>query len=159
MSKSNNSLLALIAFRGREAELLLPPTRSLQRAKKSLADLPGGGGTPLAHGIEQAMLVADQGRRSGGIPLVVFLIGYILVHRGASRAEIVASMHNPVIADLMGLTIANLVWHMRLGLQVVIEDYVHTDHTKYLLLLLNTFFSVVMAVAGLYAILKMSIGL
>lgn len=94
-----------------------------------------------------------------GIPLVVFLIGYILVHRGASRAEIVASMHNPVIAVLMGLTIANLVWHMRLGLQVVIEDYVHTDHTKYLLLLLNTFFSVVMAVAGLYAILKMSIGL
>jgi len=64
---------ALIAFRGREAELLLPPTRSLQRAKKSLADLPGGGGTPLAHGIEQAMLVADQVRRSGGIPLVVFL--------------------------------------------------------------------------------------
>jgi len=94
-----------------------------------------------------------------GIPLVVFLIGYILLHRGASRAEIVASMHNPVVAVLMGLTIANLVWHMRLGLQVVIEDYVHTDHTKYLLLLLNTFFSVVMAVTGLYAILKMSIGL
>lgn len=64
---------ALIAFRGREAEVLLPPTRSLQRAKKSLADLPGGGGTPLAHGIEQSMLVADQVRRAGGIPLVVFL--------------------------------------------------------------------------------------
>jgi magnesium chelatase subunit D len=64
---------ALIAFRGKQAELLLPPTRSLQRAKKSLADLPGGGGTPLAAGIEQSMLVADQVRRSGGIPLVVFL--------------------------------------------------------------------------------------
>jgi len=94
-----------------------------------------------------------------GIPLVIFLIGYILVHRGASRAEIVASMHNPIVAILMGLTIANLVWHMRLGLQVVIEDYVHADHTKYFLLLLNTFFSVLMAAAGLYAILKMSIGL
>ena len=94
-----------------------------------------------------------------GIPLVVFLIGYILVHRGASRAEIVASMHNPIVAILMGLTIANLVWHMRLGLQVVIEDYVHTDHTKYALLLTNTFFAVVMMVAALYAILKMSIGL
>ena len=94
-----------------------------------------------------------------GIPLVVFLIGYLLVHRGASRAEIVASMHNPFVAILMGLTIANLVWHMRLGLQVVIEDYVHADHTKYVLLLLNSFFSVVMAVAGLYAILKMSIAL
>ncbi|MEI7600388.1 MAG: succinate dehydrogenase, hydrophobic membrane anchor protein [Aestuariivirga sp.] len=94
-----------------------------------------------------------------GIPLVIFLVGYLLVHRGASRADIVASMHNPFVAILMGLTIANLVWHMRLGLQVVIEDYVHTDHTKYALLLLNTFFAVVMAVAGLYAILKMSIGL
>ena len=94
-----------------------------------------------------------------GIPLVIFLIGYLLMHRGASRAEIVASMHNPIVAILMGLTVFNLVWHMRLGLQVVIEDYVHTDHTKYALLLINTFFAVVMVVAALYAILKMSIGL
>ncbi len=94
-----------------------------------------------------------------GIPLVVFLIGYILVHQGASRAEIVASMQNPVVALLMALTILNLVWHMRLGLQVVIEDYIHTDHTKYFLLLLNTFFAWVMALAGVYSILKMSFGL
>ena len=94
-----------------------------------------------------------------GIPLVIFLIAYLLMHRGASRAEIVASMHNPFVAILMALTIANLVWHMRLGLQVVIEDYVHTDHTKYALLLINTFFAVVMVVAALFAILKMSIGL
>jgi magnesium chelatase subunit D len=64
---------ALIAFRGKSAEILLPPTRSLQRAKKSLADLPGGGGTPLSAGIEQALKVADQVRRGGGTPLVVFL--------------------------------------------------------------------------------------
>ena len=64
---------ALIAFRGKTADLLLPPTRSLQRAKKSLADLPGGGGTPLSAGIEQAMLVAAQVRRGGGTPLAVFL--------------------------------------------------------------------------------------
>ena len=89
----------------------------------------------------------------------MFLIVYLLAYRGASRADIVASMHNPFVAILMALTIANLVWHMRLGLQVVIEDYVHTDHTKYAVLLLNTFFAVVMAAAGLYAILKMSIGL
>ncbi len=64
---------ALIAFRGKGADLLLPPTRSLQRAKRSLADLPGGGGTPLCAGIEQALLVATQVRRSGGTPLIVFL--------------------------------------------------------------------------------------
>jgi len=96
---------------------------------------------------------------TAGIPLVVFLIGFILVHRGASRTEIVASVQNPVVAILLGLTIINLVWHMRLGLQVVIEDYVHVDHSKYLLLLLNSFFAVVMGVSALYAILKMSIGL
>ena len=94
-----------------------------------------------------------------GIPLVVFLIGYILVHRGAGRAEIVASMQNPIVALMMGLTILNLIWHMRLGLQVVIEDYVHVDHSKYLGLLLNTFFSFAMGVAAIYAILKMSFGL
>jgi len=64
---------ALIAFRGKVADLLLPPTRSLQRAKKSLSDLPGGGGTPLASAIEQALAVAAQVRRGGGTPLAVFL--------------------------------------------------------------------------------------
>jgi magnesium chelatase subunit D len=64
---------ALIAFRGRKAEVLLPPTRSLQRAKRSLADLPGGGGTPLCAAIESAFTVADQIRRGGGTPLIVFL--------------------------------------------------------------------------------------
>jgi len=94
-----------------------------------------------------------------GIPLVVFLIGYLLVHRGASRAEIVASMHNPVVAILLVLTLLNLIWHMRMGLQVVIEDYVHVDHTKYALLLVDSFFSWMMALSGVYAILKMSFAL
>lgn len=64
---------ALIAFRGKTAEVLLPPTRSLQRAKKLLADLPGGGGTPLAAAIAEALNMADQVRRGGGTPLIVFL--------------------------------------------------------------------------------------
>ena len=49
----------MLAFRGRSAELLLPPTRSLVRAKRCLAGLPGGGGTPLAAGIEAALALAD----------------------------------------------------------------------------------------------------
>ncbi|MCX7345360.1 MAG: magnesium chelatase subunit D [Alphaproteobacteria bacterium] len=65
--------IALISFRGRKAEVLLPPTRSLQRARRSLADLPGGGGTPLGAAIDQAALIADQVRRGGGKPLLVFL--------------------------------------------------------------------------------------
>lgn len=65
--------VALIAFRGRAAELLLPPTRSLVRAKRSLAGLPGGGGTPLAAGIDAAFELADAIRRRGATPVVVVL--------------------------------------------------------------------------------------
>ncbi len=65
--------IALVAFRGRKAEVLLPPTRSLSRARKSLAELPGGGGTPLGSAIDEGRMLADQVRRSGGVPLLVFL--------------------------------------------------------------------------------------
>jgi magnesium chelatase subunit D len=65
--------VAVIAFRGRAAELLLPPTRSLVRAKRALAGLPGGGGTPLALGLDAAAQVAGQVRRSGASPVVVVL--------------------------------------------------------------------------------------
>jgi magnesium chelatase subunit D len=65
--------VALIAFRGSQAEVLLPPTRSLARAKRSLAGLPGGGGTPLAAGLEAASLMADTVRRKGQTPTIVVL--------------------------------------------------------------------------------------
>jgi magnesium chelatase subunit D len=65
--------VALIAFRGAGAELLLPPTRSLVRAKRGLAQLPGGGGTPLAAAIDSSLTIAEAARRRGETPLVVFL--------------------------------------------------------------------------------------
>ena len=65
--------VAVIAFRGTGAELLLPPTRSLVRAKRSLAGLPGGGGTPLAAGIASAHTLAESVRRRGATPIVVLL--------------------------------------------------------------------------------------
>jgi magnesium chelatase subunit D len=65
--------VALIAFRGSVAELLLPPTRSLARAKRSLAGLPGGGGTPLAAGLDAAFALSDSVRRKGQTPTVVVL--------------------------------------------------------------------------------------
>ena len=65
--------VALIAFRGRAAELVLPPTRSLVRAKRGLAGLPGGGGTPLASALEAALQLSLAIRRSGDTPVVVLL--------------------------------------------------------------------------------------
>lgn len=65
--------VAMLAFRGTRAEVLLPPTRSLVRAKRALAGLPGGGGTPLAAGIEAATVLAAQVVRSGATPVLVLL--------------------------------------------------------------------------------------
>jgi magnesium chelatase subunit D len=65
--------VALIAFRGTSAEILLPATRSLARAKKSLAALPGGGGTPLAAALVAAERLADEVRRKGRTPTLVFI--------------------------------------------------------------------------------------
>jgi magnesium chelatase subunit D len=65
--------VAVLAFRGRGAELLLPPTRSLVRAKRCLAGLPGGGGTPLAAAIDAAAALADGISRRGDTPVIVLL--------------------------------------------------------------------------------------
>jgi magnesium chelatase subunit D len=65
--------VALVAFRGTSAELLLPPTRSLARARRSLAELPGGGGTPLAAGLNAARELAEASRARGRTPFVVVL--------------------------------------------------------------------------------------
>ncbi len=65
--------VAVIAFRGRGAEVLLEPTHSLVRAKRSLAALPGGGGTPLAAGIAAGYAMAEASRKRGQTPVIVAL--------------------------------------------------------------------------------------
>ncbi len=65
--------VALIAFRGTGAEILLPPTRSLVQTKRRLAALPGGGGTPLAAGLRAAMDLADHAWRRGLTPTIAIL--------------------------------------------------------------------------------------
>lgn len=65
--------VAVIAFRGRQADVILPPTRSLVRAKKSLAGLPGGGGTPLALAMDAAVALGTTVAQRGGTPVVVVL--------------------------------------------------------------------------------------
>ncbi|MGI4976649.1 MAG: magnesium chelatase subunit D [Janthinobacterium lividum] len=65
--------VALLAFRGTTAELLLPPTGALARARRCLAALPGGGPTPIAAGLDAALALADSLRRRGAAPLLVVL--------------------------------------------------------------------------------------
>ncbi len=65
--------VALIAFRGTHADLLLPPTRSLVRVRRCLADLAGGGATPIAAGVDAALALALEARKRGRSPLVVMM--------------------------------------------------------------------------------------
>lgn len=65
--------VAMIAFRGAGAEIILPPTRSLVRAKRGLSQLPGGGGTPLSAGIDAAVQLGLALGRKGMLPILVFL--------------------------------------------------------------------------------------
>jgi magnesium chelatase subunit D len=64
---------ALVAFRERGAQVLLSPTRSLARAKRALADLPGGGGTPIAAGLNAAIALALAERRGGRTPRLILM--------------------------------------------------------------------------------------
>jgi magnesium chelatase subunit D len=80
--------VAMIAFRGQGAELLLPPTRSLTRAKRSLAALPGGGGTPLAAGLDLALVLTEQLRgRGDSVALVVLTDGRANIARDGSHGR------------------------------------------------------------------------
>jgi magnesium chelatase subunit D len=63
----------VIGFRAKTASILLPPTRSLVRAKRALAGLPGGGGTPIAAGLDCAAALAEQVRQRGQTPTIVIL--------------------------------------------------------------------------------------
>ena len=65
--------VALVSFRSRSAELILPPTRSTVRARRALAGLPGGGGTPIAAGLDAALALALQIQRKGETPLLVLM--------------------------------------------------------------------------------------
>ncbi len=65
--------VALVAFRGKVGEIALPPTRSTARARRALAGLAGGGGTPIAAGLDAALALAEAVRRKGQTPLIVLM--------------------------------------------------------------------------------------
>ncbi len=72
-SYARRDRVAMVAFRGQQAQIVLEPTRSLTRAKRSLAGLPGGGATPIAAGIEASWQLALRGRQAGLTPYVIVL--------------------------------------------------------------------------------------
>lgn len=92
------------------------------------------------------------------VPLVLFFVGLLISLNGASYAEVQTALAHPFTALVMAIFVLTGVYHMRLGMQVIIEDYVHSEGMKVALVMLNTFFTVAVGFACLYAILKLSFG-
>jgi succinate dehydrogenase / fumarate reductase, membrane anchor subunit len=92
------------------------------------------------------------------VPLAIAFIIILIGFQGASHAQMLATMKNPLIAILLLLFVVSGVIHMRLGMQVIIEDYIHSEGTKIAMLIANTFFAIIIATASIFAILKMAFG-
>jgi succinate dehydrogenase membrane anchor subunit len=86
---------------------------------------------------------------------VVVVVMMLLGRNQAGAAQILGS---PLVAIILLLFIIASVWHMKIGMQVVIEDYVHGETVKLAAIMANNFFSAAVALASIYAILKLSSG-
>jgi succinate dehydrogenase / fumarate reductase membrane anchor subunit len=92
------------------------------------------------------------------VPLVIGFIVVLITLAGRGHATAMQTLGNPLVGILMFLFVASAAYHMKLGMQVIIEDYVHDEGWKFTLLIANIFFAVAVAFACVYAIFKISSG-
>ena len=90
--------------------------------------------------------------------LIVPVIGVVMMLLGRNQAGAAQILGSLPIAIIMLLFIIASAWHMKIGMQVVIEDYVHNEKLKLACVMANNFFSTAVALASIYAILKLSSG-
>jgi succinate dehydrogenase / fumarate reductase, membrane anchor subunit len=90
--------------------------------------------------------------------LGLFLVWLIASLLGADHATVKARLANPLMSLALLATIVSGTVHMRLGMQTIIEDYVNGEAMKIVLLMLNTFFAALIALASIFAVLKLSFG-
>ena len=92
------------------------------------------------------------------VPLTIALIVIIIGLMGRNHAAVVQILGSTLVAITMLLFIVTSAYHMWLGMQVIIEDYVHNEKVKLASVMANNFFCVAVALASIYAILKLSSG-
>ncbi|ETR77958.1 succinate dehydrogenase [Afipia sp. P52-10] len=92
------------------------------------------------------------------VALIIPVIVIVMMLLGRSHAAAIQILGSPFVAIVLILFIIASVWHMKIGMQVVIEDYVHDEKLKLVTIIGNNFFSAAVALAAVYAILKLSFG-
>jgi succinate dehydrogenase / fumarate reductase, membrane anchor subunit len=92
------------------------------------------------------------------IVLGLWFVASLVALAGADRATVTAWLHGPLAAILTILTLAAVFYHSALGLQVVIEDYVHAEGVKIAAVVLVRLISLALAVAGIFAVLRIAFG-
>ncbi|MBI1260418.1 MAG: succinate dehydrogenase, hydrophobic membrane anchor protein [Rhizobiales bacterium] len=121
--------------------------------------------TPLSrvHGLGSAKsgsghFIAQRMTALALVPLAIFLLASLVAVTGADWQTAHDYVANPLSAILLLLFIGVGIVHMRLGMQVVIEDYVHGHGLKILALVANSFFAVLVGLTCIYAVLKIGFG-
>jgi succinate dehydrogenase / fumarate reductase membrane anchor subunit len=92
------------------------------------------------------------------IPLTIMAVLIVISLIGRNQAAVAQILGSTAVAIVMLLFIISVTYHMKVGMQVIIEDYVHDEAAKYALLILNTFFAITVGFSSIYAILKLSFG-
>ncbi|ESR26477.1 succinate dehydrogenase, hydrophobic membrane anchor protein [Lutibaculum baratangense] len=112
----------------------------------------GAAGEGTGHFLLQRMTAASN------ILLILFFIGLVVALAGEDYLTVVAILERPLVAIPFLLAIVSVTLHMRVGMQVIIEDYVHTEGLKILAVIGNNFFAAAIALAAVFSILKISFG-
>jgi succinate dehydrogenase / fumarate reductase membrane anchor subunit len=93
------------------------------------------------------------------VPLTIAAIFIIIMLLGSNQAGVARVLGSPLVAIIMLLFVVSTTVHMRIGMQVIIEDYVHHDPLKLVLLVSNSFFAIIVGLTSVYGILKLSFGI
>ena len=121
--------------------------------------------TPLArvkglgasgHGVEHWWL--HRMTAVSNVPLIIAFVIIVAALAGSDYARAIDIISHPLVAIILILAVISVTNHMRLGMQIVIEDYVHDKGYKIAAVIANNFYAVIIAIACLYAILKVSLG-
>jgi succinate dehydrogenase / fumarate reductase, membrane anchor subunit len=96
---------------------------------------------------------------AANLPLTIAFLIVVATLIGRPYAEVVATLHSPFVALLLILMVVSISVHMRIGMQVIIEDYVHDEIPKFIALMSNTFFCGAVGMTAVFAILKLAFGL